>query len=102
MDYQRCSRSKCHPILGGDLKILYYSNERKTAGTFAFYHFDGANSDEQKLVCFQYQVDDFIEKPFSAELIRWWVKSFFSFFLFSTQHLHCRKVKPEKQCQISF
>jgi signal transduction histidine kinase/ligand-binding sensor domain-containing protein/DNA-binding response OmpR family regulator len=36
----------------------------------------GRNSDEQKLVCFQNQVDDFIEKPFSAELLKWKVKSY--------------------------
>lgn len=35
----------------------------------------GRNSEEQKLICFQNGVNDFIEKPFSAELLRWKVKS---------------------------
>ena len=35
----------------------------------------GLNSEEQKLVCFKSGVDDFIEKPFSNELLRWRVKS---------------------------
>ena len=35
----------------------------------------GRNSEEQKLVCFQNQIDDFMEKPFSPELLRWRVKS---------------------------
>lgn len=33
------------------------------------------NSDEQKLIAFKSQVDDFIEKPFSLELIKWRVKA---------------------------
>jgi signal transduction histidine kinase/DNA-binding response OmpR family regulator/streptogramin lyase len=36
----------------------------------------GRNSEEQKLICFQNQVDDFIEKPFSTELLKWRVKNF--------------------------
>lgn len=36
----------------------------------------GRNSEEQKLVAFQNQVDDFIEKPFSADLLKWKVKSY--------------------------
>lgn len=36
----------------------------------------GRNSEEQKVVAFQNQVDDFIEKPFSPELLKWKVKSF--------------------------
>lgn len=36
----------------------------------------GRNSEEQKLVCIQNGVDDFIEKPFSLELLRWRIKSF--------------------------
>ncbi|MBK0382855.1 response regulator [Pedobacter sp. SD-b] len=33
------------------------------------------NSEEQKLIAFKAQVDDFIEKPFSVELIKWRVKA---------------------------
>lgn len=32
------------------------------------------NSEEQQLVAFKYSVDDFIEKPFSLELIKWRIK----------------------------
>ncbi|HEY0668843.1 MAG TPA: two-component regulator propeller domain-containing protein [Sphingobacteriaceae bacterium] len=35
----------------------------------------GRNSEEQKLICFRNGVNDFIEKPFSAELLKWKVKS---------------------------
>jgi len=36
----------------------------------------GRNSEEQKLICFQHGVDDFIEKPFSPELLKWKIKTF--------------------------
>lgn len=46
----------------------------KALGHLPFIILTARNSDEQKLVAFQSQVDDFMEKPFSIELIKWRVK----------------------------
>ena len=57
------------------LTLCRHIRQDKNWVNLPFVILTGRNSEEQKLVCFQNEVDDFIEKPFSPELLRWRVKS---------------------------
>jgi YesN/AraC family two-component response regulator len=62
------------PMMDG-LTFCRAVRERFTEKYIPFIILTGRNSEEQKLICFQNGVDDFMEKPFSPELLRWRVKS---------------------------
>lgn len=62
------------PMMDG-LTLCRAVRERFPEKYIPFIILTGRNSEEQKLISFQNGVDDFMEKPFSPELLRWRVKS---------------------------
>lgn len=84
------------PIMDG-LTLCQRVREQKRLVDLPFIILTGRNSDEQKLVCFQNQVDDFIEKPFSPELLRWRVKS-----LLRTANSEQSKTKAKRHIEPQF
>lgn len=63
------------PVMDG-LTLCRAMRNHQQYKTIPFLLLTGRNSEAQKLIAFQNQVDDFVEKPFSANLLKWKVKSY--------------------------
>lgn len=57
------------------LSLLRHVKNQATWNHIPFIILTGRNSESQKLLCLQSGVDDFIDKPFSATLIKWRAKN---------------------------
>lgn len=57
------------------LTLCAYVRSDKRFSHLPFLVLTARNSEDQKLVAFKSQVDDFMEKPFSLELLKWRIKS---------------------------
>lgn len=57
------------------LSLLKSVKNNKKISHVPFIMLTGQNAESQKLVCLQNNVDDYIEKPFSLELLSWKVKN---------------------------
>ncbi len=62
------------PVMDG-LSLCSRIRKEKKLAHLPFIIMTARNSDEQKLVAFKSQIDDFVEKPFSLELVKWRVKA---------------------------
>jgi signal transduction histidine kinase/DNA-binding response OmpR family regulator/ligand-binding sensor domain-containing protein len=57
------------------LTLCTYLRNHKDLSYIPFILMTARNSEEQRLVSFKAQVDDFIDKPFNLELVKWRVKN---------------------------